>query len=589
LAIRRFAPALVVVTALSRAFAQSVPEPPVRTIWSDAQDGATISPDGKLIAFVDWNVGNVAVRDVGNGIHRALPDATSTGFPEPYFVFSPKSDAIVFPFGNNLTGSPFAYELRRIDLASGAHEVLASFPPDVALIVPLTWHPDVGLLFNKIAADRTTELLVLNPATKAVRVLQRRRAEAGAAWQAFFTRDGSAVAILANDTIELIKLADGTGRPLGMHAQVLLGWTADERTLLFHGARNGITGNWSVAIAQGRNPGTPMLVRRTAPGVRPAGRAADGVYDLEPAQTPGLFRAVVDPASGGLVTAPQRILPTPGYTPVHPVWSKDGMRLAFALAVSNRNENRIVIADGARGEPREIAKTDLRVTGLDWSADGKFLIVGGRAMTRDAAWVGRINVASGAIEKLVTGAPTAALAAGPDGGVVFSRAALAGSRSVDVMHLRGPGGTLRTLATYTIDDLPRSLSVSPDGRWVAILKSIPNRSASALVLLPTAGGETRTVLQLERPDALELNQGSVPWMADGRSVIVLVRRMGKRQLVAVRVDSGEMTALPFAPQQGGRRSLTLHPDGRQIVYVDGAGRDELKVLIDRDELRSGVR
>jgi hypothetical protein len=40
------------------------------------------------------------------------------------------------------------------------------------------------------------------------------------------------------------------------------------------------------------------------------------------------------------------------------------------VAVSNRNENRIVIADGARGELREIARTDLRVTGLDWSADG---------------------------------------------------------------------------------------------------------------------------------------------------------------------------------------------------------------------------
>lgn len=577
--IRRCAPALVVIAALSRAFAQSVPEPPVRTIWSNAQDGTTISPDGRLVAFVDWNVGDVAVRDVGTGIHRRLPDTQSTGFPEPYFVFSPKSDAIVFPFGNNLTGSPFAYELRRIDLANGVHEVLASFPPDVALVVPLNWHPDVGLLFNKIAADRSTELLVLNPATKAVRVLQRRRADAGAAWQAFFTRDGRGVAILANDTIELIDLADGTGRSLGINAQVLLGWTPDERSLLFHGARDGITGNWSVPISHERNPGTPLLVHRTAPGVRTAGRGIDGVYYLEPAQRPGLFRAVVDPASGGLETAPHPILPTPGYTPVHPVWSKDGTRLAFALAVSNRNENRILIADGARGEPREIAKTDLRVTGLDWSADGNFLLVGGRAMTRDAAWVGRINVASGAIEKLVTGAPTAALAAAQDGAVVFSRAALAGSRSVDVMHLRGPGGTLRALATYTIDDLPRSLSVSPDGRWVAILKSMPNRRASALILLPTAGGEPRTVLQLEPPDAFELNQGSVPWMADGRRVIVLVRRAGQRQLVAVRVDSGEMTALPFAPQQGGRRSLTLHPDGRQIVYVDGAGRDELKVLI----------
>jgi len=95
------------------------------------------------------------------------------------------------------------------------------------------------------------------------------------------------------------------------------------------------------------------------------------------------------------------------------------------------------------------------------------------------------------------------------------------------------------------------------------------------------------VLQLQRPDGLELNQGRVPWTPDGRSVIVLIRRQGHRQLAAVRADSGEITALPYAPQQGGRRSLALHPDGRQLIYVDGAGRDELKVM--KDPLSAAAR
>jgi hypothetical protein len=221
----------------------------------------------------------------------------------------------------------------------------------------------------------------------------------------------------------------------------------------------------------------------------------------------------------------------------------------------------------------------MRVTGLDWSADGEFLVMGGRAATRESAWVGRINVATGAIEKLATGVPASAVAAGAGDQVVFARAALAGTRDVHVMHLAGLGATPRVLATYTIDDLPRSLSVSPDGQWVAILKSTSDRKASALLLLPTSGGEPRTVLQLQRPDGLELNQGRVPWTPDGRSVLVLIRRQGQRQLAVVRVDSGEITGVPFAPQQGGRRSLALHPDGRRLAYVDGAGRDELKVMI----------
>ena len=92
--------------------------------------------------------------------------------------------------------------------------------------------------------------------------------------------------------------------------------------------------------------------------------------------------------------------------------------------------------------------------------------------------------------------------------------------------------------------------------------------------MPASGGEPRTVLQVQRPDAFELNQGRMPWTPDGRSVLVVLRRQGQRQLAVVRVDSGAITPLPFAPQQGGRRSLALHPDGRQLVYVDGVGRDD---------------
>ena len=579
MAIRLAGLALVALIALPHGQAPSGPEPVARTVWAAAQDGAMVSPDGTLVAFVDWNVSQVAVRDIATAAERHLPDTGSSGFPEPYFVFSPDSDKLLFPFGNNRDAAPFRYELRVIDLASGTHEVLAAFPADVALVAPLAWHAGAGILFNKVDADGSSELLMLNPADNHVRLLQRRRLDDGVAWQAAFTRDGSGLAVLANDALSWIDVAGGTAYPLDVSAKILLGWTAGDTALLFHDVRENVTGNWSVAMSKGRAAGEPVLVQRTAAGVRWAGGSADGVHYLEPAETPRLFHATIDLQAGRVVSAPESIFSAPAHIPGNPVWSRDGRHFAFSLAPANRNTNRIFVAEGIRGTPREIAQVDMRVVGLDWSADGTFLVVGGRAMTRDGSWIGRINVATGAIEKLATGAPANAVAAGAGDEVVFSRGALAGTRNVHVMHLGGAGATPRALATYTIDDLPRSLSVSPDGQRVAILKSIPERKASALLLLPTAGGEPRTVLELQRPDGFELNQGSVPWTPDGRGVLVLMRRQGQRQLAAVRLDSGEVTALPFAPQAGGRRHLALHPDGRQLIYVDGAGRDELKVMI----------
>lgn len=572
--------AILVLIALSAACAQPAPEPAVRTVWPNAQDGAMISPDGRLTAYIDWNVSVVAVRDIAAGTERQLPDASSIGFPEPFFVFSPNSDRLVYPFGNNRGGNPFRYELRSIDLASGVHTVLAAFPADVAFVAPLAWHDSSGIVFTTVAADGSSELLILDPVTKSPRALQRRAFEAGLVWQALFTRDGNGLVVLAKDALAWIDVAAGTERSLGLNAQVLLGWSTDERALFFHAVRGAETGNWSVALSQGVPVAEPLLLQRTSPGVRWAGRGPDGVYFLEPVQTPGLFLAEIDLAAARLISAPQPILPAPGDVAGNPAWSRDGSRLAYTLGVPNRTESRVFVADGLRGVAREIAAVDLRVTGLDWSADGRFIIVGGRALTRDRAWIGRIDVATGSIEKLVMGAPASAVAAGVGEDVFFTQAALAGSRSVHVKHVRGPGAVPRVLATYTIDDLPRSMSVAPDGKWVAILKAMPETRASALILLPTAGGEPRTVLQLQRPDALELNQGSVPWMADGGRVVLLLRREGRRHLAVVRIDSGEITALPLSPQEGGRRYLALHPDGRRLVYVDGAGRDALKVMLE---------
>jgi hypothetical protein len=571
--------AILFLIALLAACAQPAPEPAVRTVWQDAQDGAMISPDGKLAAFIDWNVSTVAVRDIAAGTERQLPDASSIGFPEPYFVFSPNSDRLVYPFGNNREGVPFRYELRSIDLASGVHTVLAAFPADVAFVAPLAWHDRTGIVFTTVAADGSSELLILDPVTKSARALQRRAFEAGLVWQGLFTREGNGLVVLANNALAWIDVTAGTERPLGVDAQVLLGWSTDERALFFHAVRGGKTGNWSVALSQGVPVAEPLLLQRTSPGVRWAGRDPEGVHYLEPVQTPGLFMVEIDVAAARLLSAPMPILPAPGHVAANPVWSRAGSRLAYTLGVPNRIESRVFVADSLRGVAREIAALDLRVTGLDWSADGRFIIVGGRALTRDRAWIGRIDVATGSLEKLVVGAPASTVAAGAGEDVFFTQAALAGSRSVHVKHVRGAGAVPRVLATYTIDDLPRSMSVAPDGKWVAILKAIPEARASALILVPTAGGEPRTVLQLQRPDALELNQGSVPWMADGRGVVVLLRREGRRHLAVVRVDSGDITALSFSPREGGRRNLALHPDGRHLVYVDGAGRYVLKVML----------
>jgi len=555
-----------------------------RTIWVDAEDGATISPDGKLVAFIDWNSGDLAARELSSGTNRHLTNKggweEDRSWAESPLVFSPTGDRIVYPYANARAADPYRYELRLLALHDTVQQVLAVLPADAAFIAPLDWHPEAGILFTTVAADESSELRIVRPDDRSVRVLERRKPRSGVPYHGRLLPDGSAVVYLANGTLHRLSLRGGRSRELGLHAEALLGWSGDGKTLLYHATRGKVTGNWAVSMRDGHPVGQPALVQATAAGVLAGGRTAEGVHYVEPAETPRLFLAGVDLATGGVFAAAAPITLAAGSAAGNPTWSRDGSRLAYTLKVPNRTVYRVMVANGPRAAPREIARVNLRVMGLDWSADGKFLVIAGRGEARGSSWVGRITVASGAIERLVQ-QPTSAVAAGSDAQVAYVRAALAGETTVQVVVLPQPGAPPHVLATFPVAELPRSVSVSPDGEWVAILKPVEGRTASVLQLLPAAGGDPRTVLRLERPDFLEWNLGSIPWTRDGKQLLVMMHRQGKSQLAAVEVSSGRVTPLSLPLDQSGRRQPALHPDGRQVVYVDGVSRADLKLMGER--------
>jgi hypothetical protein len=141
------------------------------------------------------------------------------------------------------------------------------------------------------------------------------------------------------------------------------------------------------------------------------------------------------------------------------------------------------------------------------------------------------------------------------------------------------GAHPRALATFPVAEVPRSLSVSPDGAWVAVLKPVDERNASVLQLLPVRGGDPQTLLRLERPDVLEWNVGSIPWTADGKHVLLLMRTRGRVHFALVDVNSGRISPLELAPAQGGRTHPALHRDRQRVVYVDGIERAAVRLIV----------
>jgi sugar lactone lactonase YvrE len=159
----------------------------------------------------------------------------------------------------------------------------------------------------------------------------------------------------------------------------------------------------------------------------------------------------------------------------------------------------------------------------------------------------------------------------PDGTRMYYRVATGGLGWICERDMTT--GAERTI----VDGRFRSMALSPDGRWFALMRPVdPDAFAdsgagpSDLVIVPVAaGGEARELLQ----DAL---LSTVEWAHDGQSLYVSRRLERGSGLSSWRVPiDGE------APTQAAiALDVPFHisPDGRQIAYESGESHSEVLVL-----------
>ncbi|MGN6393870.1 MAG: DPP IV N-terminal domain-containing protein [Gemmatimonadales bacterium] len=266
-----------------------------------------------------------------------------------------------------------------------------------------------------------------------------------------------------------------------------------------------------------------------------------------------------------------RLTAEPGLE-LHPALSPDGKFVAFSAGPSGRlrvyvrqlsGGRTIAVADSLGGDqhwPR-------------WSPDGTRLSVeSGRAIYVVPALGGPARVLVGpASDPLVNGEGALSeegpsyLAWSPDG----RRIAYAVGRDIEVRATAG--GPATRLASM---DQPHSFAWSPDVARLAFVvgnaafvyapNAIGNIAPSAIWVLPASGGAAVPVT-----DAASLNTCPV-WMPDGRSLLFISDRDGRRDIYRVTVgSSGRPTGAPERITTGlSLHGIDLSRDGRVLVYAD---------------------
>jgi dipeptidyl aminopeptidase/acylaminoacyl peptidase len=289
------------------------------------------------------------------------------------------------------------------------------------------------------------------------------------------------------------------------------------------------------------------------------------------------------PAAGGhdpvvLTTAPQ--------SSTSPRWRPDGQALAFLSARPSAGEtgdavrSQVWLLPMTGGEPRRITSLPNGVSSFQWSPDGARLVVVSRTGPSDEAkpssdvrhyahanykfndtgWFDDKRAHLWIVE--VTGGRAVQITSGddwndsdpqwsPDGrkiAFVSDRTGRAfdGSRNTDVWVIDAGGGPPTKISDHaTADTSPRW---SPDGRTIAFLSAVPEKTHPKIWLAPAVGGAPSHLAA----EGLDVIPTALGWAEGGKALYFETGFKGTTQLFRV-----DVAARRAAPVTSGDRTVHL--------------------------------
>jgi len=283
----------------------------------------------------------------------------------------------------------------------------------------------------------------------------------------------------------------------------------------------------------------------------------------------------------------------------HPVWSADGSRLAYSSRGTPVGPGTVRIVDVATRREVVAFPAD-RSTPLDWSRDGRLLLVRSSAPGRAGnTSLHLLTIADGATVPLADSVPRFSLASfSPDSRYVAF--AVQEGAHTQVMVRPVAGGALRRITDADGGDSPRW---SPDGRAIAFTREdgvyvVPvadgavngpaqlayategaypqawlesgglyltifgGTSASYRVTVDPQTGASRSDAAERLPDPVQ-STGTFAWSPDMRSIAFA----GQGQVVSVySLERGTVTRFDVGPRATMAWDLWWSADGREIVW-----------------------
>jgi Tol biopolymer transport system component len=561
----------------------------VRQVWTGKEvDGSgEISFDGKYLSFVDWETGDLAIREMATGKNRHLTHKGSWDESIAFAmtsVWSPDGKQLAYIWENDAKGQ---VEVHIIGLDGSEPRLLHQVDYYKGWVEVADWSPDgKNILAFFLNEAKRWQLGLISIKDSSIQILKTFDAVGPFPVKAQFSPDGRYIVYESPQKEEFRKKdislisSDGTKEiPLIAHPadDYLLGWSPDGKWILFSSDRTGTRDAWIIQVSDGKPQGDPQLVRRDIGIIVSLGFSQDGsfYYSTEGAMW-DIYSAKLDPETGNIIEQPKKnALPYEGSN-ISPDWSPDGKNLVYiSRRGPGKRQSILCLYSAESGRVREFNFKD-KFVGFyrpHWCPDGRSILLpaedfqSGEGIYRIDAQTGEATLLIPKKEKESSGALWSPVIS-HDGKLLFYIHENRSDKYYPVV--------VRDLETGKEEELLRNppydnntIALSPDGQQLALLLR-EEENLRVLKVMSIKGGEP---LELHRFGFKGREIISLDWSPDDRYIYFSKQKPdsegGERELWRVPAKGGKAENLGLTMRHF--IHLNVHPDGERITFASLSG------------------